>query len=61
MLGHLGNVLGLDEVGGVHKGWWSRTDGCHNGPKLGLLKKQGQVITTNASEQVKVEQVQCLK
>jgi hypothetical protein len=29
--------------------------------KIGLLKKQGQIITTNASEQVKVEQVQCLK
>jgi hypothetical protein len=37
MLGHLGNVLGLDKVGGVHKGWWSRMDGCHNGPKNTLL------------------------
>ncbi len=29
--------------------------------KMGLLKKQGQVITTNVSEQMKVEQVQCQK
>jgi hypothetical protein len=29
--------------------------------KVELLKKQGQVITTNASEQVKMEQVQCQK
>jgi hypothetical protein len=39
MLGHLGNVLGLDKVGGVHKGWWSRMGGCHNGPKNRVIKK----------------------
>jgi len=29
--------------------------------KARLLKKQGQVITTNVSKQMKVEQVQCRK